>query len=88
MAFGEFLLNALSPVLEAATTEQVTGLLDKLALSDTEAHKSAVQGLAIGLKHLDKLVDKTKTKIDNSIVDGLFAAVQASAEKYGVELPS
>lgn len=87
--FGELLLNTLSPVLETVATTKLAELLDSLALKDPEAHKTVCVSLypAIDVQ-LENLTTKSKTKIDDAMINGIKAAIELSAEAHNVELPN
>lgn len=88
MNIGEILVAALAGPLEAVATVKLGELFDKLYAHDAEGHAATVKSLYIGVTQLERLTDDTKNKIDDAVVGALEAAIVASAEKYGVELPS
>lgn len=83
---GEILIGALSPVLQSVVTDKMGVLFDKLHDKDPEGHAATLRSLYIGMGQVERLTDGTKTKIDDAVVDALTAAIEASAEKYEVEL--
>lgn len=83
---GELLIGALSPVLTAVATDKLGVLFDKMHDHDAEGHAATLKTLYIGVGQLQRLTDETKTKIDDAVVDALKASIEASAEKYDVEL--
>lgn len=85
---GELLLSTLSPVLETVINAKLFDILEDLAVKEPEAHKTICVSLYPAIDvHLEKLTAKSKTRIDDSVVNGIKAAIEASAEEHGVELP-
>ena len=66
----------------------LTELLDKFHDDNPELHKSTLQAGWAFIDNPQSVVDKTKTKIDNALVQGIEDAIVASAKKYGISLPS
>lgn len=84
---GELIIATFSPALEIIVTTKFTEILDELAAKDPEAHKTVCTSIYGPIDvHLEGLVDKTKTPIDNAVVNGLKAAIEASAANAGFEL--
>lgn len=83
---GEILLGALSPALQSVVTDKMGVIFDKLYAHDPEGHTATLKSLYIGMGQVERLTDETKTKIDDAVVDAITAAIEASAEKYEVEL--
>lgn len=85
---GELLINTLSPTLETVINAKLTEILDDLAVKNPEAHKTVVTSLYGPIDvHLQSLTAKSRTKIDDAVVNGILAAIESSAETAGVELP-
>lgn len=86
---GQALIGALSAPLEMAVTTIFTDMLENLREKDPKTHKTVVTALyrPVG-RHLHDLSLKSKTKIDDAVVDGLTAAIETSAEAGEVTLPS
>lgn len=72
--------------IQAVGTQYLVQLLDTLHDHNKEDHKDTIKSLYIGLKKLMKLAQKTKTKFDDSGVQGLLDALTQSAEKYDIVL--
>lgn len=83
---GEIVIGALTPALQSVVTDKMGVLFDKLHAHDAEGHAATLKSLYIGMGQVERLTDDTKTKIDDAVVDALTAAIEASAEKYEVEL--
>ena len=84
---GELIINTLSPALEIIVTTKLTEILDDLAAKNPEAHKTLCTSLYGPIDvHLEGLTDKTKTQIDDAVVNGFKAAIEASAATAGIEL--
>ena len=89
MNIGEILVTAISGSITIVGTQKLTELFDQLHKNDTDAHKTVVLALYPILKgQLEPLTDKSKTKIDDAITDAFVNAVEATAEKFGIELPA
>ena len=87
MNIGEVLIGALTPALQSVATVKLNELFDKIHEKDAEGHAAALKSLYVGASQLARLTDKTKTKVDDAIVDALVEAIKLSAEKYEVVLP-
>jgi len=85
---GDLLILAVLPAVQSVETDKLTELLDKFHDDNPELHKSTLQAGWAFIDNLQSVVDKTKTKIDNALVQGIEDAIVASAEKYGISLPS
>lgn len=85
---AQAILSAMAAPLQMLITSLFTDMLEKLRARDPEAHKTVVLALyrPVG-KHLNDLADKSRTPIDDSVVDGLTGAIEASAEAGEVTLP-
>mgnify|MGYP003536371554 CR=1 FL=1 len=85
---GELIINTFSPALEIVVATKFTEILDELAAKNPEAHKTLCTSLYGPIDvHLEGLTAKTKTKIDDAVVNGFKAAIEASAESAGIALP-
>lgn len=82
------ILNALAAPLQMLITTLFMDMLEKLRAKDPQAHKTVVLALyrPVG-QHLHDLSLKSKTSIDDAVVDGLTAAIEGSAEAGEVTLP-
>lgn len=87
--FGELILSTLSPVLETVINSKLYDILEDLAVKEPEAHKTICISLYPAIDvHLEKLTLKSRTRIDDSVVNGIKAAIELSAEEHGIELPN
>jgi len=85
---GELIINTFAPALEIVVATKFAEILDDLAAKNPEAHKTLCTSLYGPIDvHLEGLVTKSKTKIDDAVVNGFKAAIEQSAETAGVELP-
>lgn len=85
---GELIINTFAPALEIVVATKFTEILDELAAKNPEAHKTLCTSLYGPIDvHLEGLTAKTKTKIDDSVVNGFKTAIEQSAETAGVKLP-
>ena len=80
------ILNILAGAFKEAGTEAVVGVLQKLHDSDPNNYKVALLGGYLLSTALEPVVDKSKTKIDDALVEGIGQAVATSAERNGVDL--
>lgn len=89
MNIGEILVSAIVGPIETVATAKLVELLNTLKTKNPEAHKTALVALyPVVDVHLEGLVDKTKTKVDDAVVHALKAAIEQSAEAAGIELPN
>lgn len=80
------ILNILAGAFKEAGTEAVVSVLQKLHDSDLPNYKKALLGGKLLADTLEPVVDKSKTKIDDALVEGISNAIQTSAERNGVDL--
>lgn len=86
---GELLINTLSPTLETVIAAKLGEILDDLAVKEPEVHKTICTSLYGPVDvHLEGLTKKSKTKIDDAVVNGIKSAIENSADAAGVELPN
>lgn len=83
----EIIVAGLTGPIQILIEEKVEEALKKLQAHDAVTYKAALQGLYIGAGQLERVTDKTRTKLDDAVVDALLAACEASAEEFEVELP-
>lgn len=84
---GELIINTFSPALEIVVATKFTEILDDLAAKNPEAHKTLCTSLYGPIDvHLEGLTAKTKTKIDDAVVNGFKTAIEDSAASAGIEL--
>ena len=82
------ILNILAGAFTQAGTEAVVTVLQKLHDSDPKMYKVALLGGRLLTTALDPVVDKTKTKIDDSFVDGIGNAVWKPWKKDHIKAKS
>ena len=80
------ILNILAGAFKEAGTEAVVTVLQKLHDSDPKNYKVALLGGYLLSTALEPVTDKTKTKIDDALIEGISNAVTVSAERNGVDL--
>lgn len=86
---GELIINTFAPALEIVVATKLAEILDDLAAKNPEAHKTLCTSLYGPIDvHLEGLTAKTKTKIDDAVVNGFKTAIEESASTAGVELPN
>lgn len=86
MKISERFLSFFLTGFQALGVEALVELFDKLYEENKEEHSATLRALYIGCGRLMVLVKKTKTKFDDSGVEGFMLAIEESAEKYGVTL--
>lgn len=87
MNLGEILLSALTGPLTSVGQDQLVQLFDKLYEKNNETYKSALVALyPIVDIQLESLTSKSKTKIDDAIINALKGAIEESAAKYKLVL--
>lgn len=77
-ALSEFLLGTLSGALETVGESKLEAILQDLHDSNLEDWEAAIQGGEALIKHLLPLVTKSKSKIDDAILNALSEALDAS----------
>lgn len=82
----ELLASTLAEVGESKLVEVLQDLHDKDKTEDKSDYKSALLGGLSFVTGIIKLTSKTKTKIDDALVNAIKEAIEASAEANGVEL--
>jgi len=86
---SELIINTFSPALEIVVAAKLQEILDDLAIKQPEAHKTVCTSLYGPIDvHLEGLTAKSKTKIDDAVVNGIKAAIEGSAAAAGIELPN
>lgn len=83
---SEFILNRLKIELEALAESKIEQLLSNLYDKDPELHRAALIAGQQFVKHVLPLADKTKTPIDNAVLEAMGDAIAASAADYGIDL--
>ena len=91
MNFGEILLGTLTGALatigESKLMEVLQELHDKDETPEKEQYKSVILGGASFCSGISALVKKSKTGIDDAILQSIKDAVTMSAAANGIELP-
>lgn len=88
MTIKEFLLNTLLPTLESLGESKLEELLDQLSEKEGENFALDVIGTYNLFTRLSILAKKTKSKIDDGIIDTVIEALEATAEKHDIDLPT
>ncbi len=82
----EVLLALLSTSLQTVGEAKLLGVLQDLADNDKVQYEAAVRAGHSFVLAVKPLVDKTKTPIDDAILDALGDAIQSSASQNGITL--
>lgn len=85
-AFTEFLLNTMAGALETVGEAKLVDLLQKLHDGEPEDWEACIRSGHAFIVPLNKLVSKTKTKIDDGFISALDEAITASAAANGLIL--
>jgi uncharacterized protein (UPF0210 family) len=90
MAKTNFLLELLADTLATIGESKLVEVLQDLHEKDTTDDKSDYKSVLFGglsfVTGISKLTDKTKTKIDDALVNAIKEAIEASAAANDVEL--
>lgn len=87
MNFQEILVNAVLPMVKSVGKAQLIEILGKIKENNTpEVFENTLKSVYSSFKLLKEVTIKTKTKIDDSIVDLVIEAVEESALEAGIEL--
>lgn len=85
--FTEILAAAAIPIVSAVVAEQVTQALNTFKdHNPADVVAEAVKGGHSGLKLLAKVVEGTKSKLDDTAIGVLLTTVEAFASENGIEL--
>lgn len=84
---SNFLLELLAGTLAEVGESKLVDVLQDLHDKDEEGYKSAILGGMSFVIGISKLTNKTKTKIDDALVNAIREAIETSAELNGIELP-
>ncbi len=89
MNIPELIVGIFTPAVKTVVKEGLKASLEKLYVQNPQAYKTAIISIYRPIViHLQSLVDKTKTKIDDAGVDGIQEAIEESAAEHGVTLPT
>lgn len=83
----ETLFKMFAGMLEQVGESKLEEVLQQLHDSDETRYNQAVVGGWALVSALEPLVEKTKTSIDDMLVNGIKDAISASAKTNDVELP-
>ncbi len=83
--FKEILLNALSISLEAIGETKLVEVLQKLHDADEFQYWEAIKGGRVIVNSLSPLIAKSKTPIDDALINSLRDAIETSAAANGEE---
>jgi len=84
--FLEFLLGTVTGALTSIGESKLEDVLQQLHDSNPDDYKAAISGGNALVKHLQPLVQKSATKIDDAVLSAIGQAVATSAEKNGITL--
>ena len=81
-----FLIELLSKTVATAGESKLKDILQDLHDSNIDDYQAAIQGGDAFVKHLQPLVDKSKTSIDDAVLLSIKDAIAQSAAANGVAL--
>lgn len=84
---ANFILELLAGTLAELGESKLVEVLQSLHDKDPQGYKSAIFGGLSFVTGISKLTDKTKTKIDDALVNAIREAIEISAEANGIKLP-
>lgn len=83
----DVIVSALAPVVKSVAKDKLVELLDQLKEKNEANYKTTLVSLyPIIDVQLEGVTDKTKTNIDDAVVDALKEAIEESATKNSVTL--
>jgi hypothetical protein len=87
MNFKEILVGTLMPVIKSLGQAQISELLAKIKEHNTEElYINTLKSLYSSFSLLNEVAIKTKSKIDDGIVDMILDTVKDAADQEGVVL--
>lgn len=85
----EFFIKLFEGALKKLIKERIQAALAALKVKDEKAYRTVLASLyPVVDVQLEDITDKTKTKADDVVVDGLKEGMEASAADNGVTLPN
>ncbi len=85
--FSDFLANLFSPVLKAAGKFYLKSVLQNIQDHNTlEVYTNTLKSINSSFSLLDEVAKKSKTKVDDDLIEAVLEAVQESAEEDGITL--
>lgn len=85
----EFIAKLFSEKLEELIRTRMSTALAHLEAKDPKAYKTVLTSMYPVIDvQLEDITDKSKTKVDDVIVDGLKGGFEVAAAKSGVTLPN
>lgn len=82
-----FLLELLASTLAEVGESKLVEVLQSLHDKDLQGYKSALFGGLSFVEGITKLTDKSKTKIDDALVNAIREAIEESAKLNNIKLP-
>lgn len=87
MDWKEVLVQAALPIVKAVGQAELSMLLDKFKENNSpQLYAALLRGLYGDLQLLDEVAIKTKTKIDDGLIDVFMAAISFNANRDSIEL--
>ena len=85
--FSDFLVNLFSPMLKAAGKFYLKSVLQTIQEHNTvEVYTNTLKSINSSFGLLNEVAKKSKTKIDDDLIEAVLEAVQESAQEDGVTL--
>lgn len=87
--FGGAVANLIAPYLKTLAKQYFKLAWDKLREKDAAAHKTSLISIYPSVDvHLEKLTEKTGTKLDDALVSAWKESIEDSARESGFVLPN
>jgi len=85
--FSELLVNMVSPMLKAAGKFYLKGVIQNIQDHNTkEVYMNTLKSINSSFSLLDEVAKKSKTKVDDDLIEAVLEAVRESAAEDGVTL--
>jgi len=82
----EFLVNSLVPVFEEIGESKLVEVLQDFHDKNPEQYEVSIKAGHVFIQPLIEYVKKSKSKIDDGIVDAIHDAIDTSAKMNGIDL--
>ena len=85
--FKEIIIEAMMPAIKAIGKAEMQGVLSGIKEHNTaDIYRTTLQGLHSNFALLKQAANKTKTRVDDGIIDLVLEAVKESADDVGIIL--
>lgn len=85
--FNEILVTAFLPAIKAVGKAELSSILEKIQEHNSvEVYENTLRSVHSSFSLLKEVAVKSKTKIDDGLIDMILESVEEAAEDDGVEL--